>query len=182
MPSARTSGYIFLRGEYTNAFREVTRAIADARQAGYLGENILASGFQFDIELFRGAGAYVCGEETAFFEAIEGKRGLPRMKPPFPTSKGLFNQPTVINNVETLSNIPSIINLGSCWLPQAGNREITGDKVILPFRGCQSIPGFTRSLSGSPCAISFMTWLAELHRGWNPEGDSTGRCCRRVYQ
>lgn len=123
-------GYIFLRGEYTNAFREVTLALEDARQAGYLGENILGSSFAFDIHLFRGAGAYVCGEETALFEAIEGKRGFPRMKPPFPTSKGLFNQPTVINNVETLCNIPFIINQGASGYRKLGTEKSPGTKLF----------------------------------------------------
>jgi len=123
-------GYIFLRGEYTNAFTTVTQALDDARQAGYLGENILGSGFNFDIELFRGAGAYVCGEETALFEAIEGKRGFPRMKPPFPTSKGLFNLPTVINNVETLCNIPSILTLGSAGYRKLGTEKSPGTKLF----------------------------------------------------
>ena len=123
-------GYIFLRGEYTNALREITIALEDAQQAGYLGKNILGSGFDFDIELFRGAGAYVCGEETALFEAIEGKRGFPRMKPPFPTSKGLFQKPTVINNVETLCNIPSIINLGASGYRQLGTEKSPGTKLF----------------------------------------------------
>lgn len=123
-------GYIFLRGEYTNAFREVTLALEDAKQAGYLGENILGSGFAFEIHLFRGAGAYVCGEETALFEAIEGKRGFPRMKPPFPTSKGLFNQPTVINNVETLCNIPSILKLGASGYRKLGTDKSPGTKLF----------------------------------------------------
>ena len=124
------AGYIFLRGEYTNAFEVISVALADARQGGYLGENILGSGFQFDIELFRGAGAYVCGEETALFEAIEGKRGFPRMKPPFPTTKGLFNRPTVINNVETLCNIPSIITLGSAGYRKLGTEKSPGTKLF----------------------------------------------------
>jgi NADH-quinone oxidoreductase subunit F len=123
-------GYIFLRGEYTNAFTTVTQALEDARKSGYLGENILGSGFNFDIELFRGAGAYVCGEETALFEAIEGKRGFPRMKPPFPTSKGLFNQPTVINNVETLCNIPSILSLGGAGYRKLGTEKSPGTKLF----------------------------------------------------
>jgi NADH-quinone oxidoreductase subunit F len=123
-------GYIFLRGEYTNAFREVTIALEAAKQAGYLGKNILGTGFDFDIQLFRGAGAYVCGEETALFEAIEGKRGFPRMKPPFPTSKGLFQKPTVINNVETLANITSILNLGATGYRLLGTEKSPGTKLF----------------------------------------------------
>ncbi len=133
-------GFIFLRGEYTNAFTEVTQALEDARQGGYLGDNILGSGFHFEIELFRGAGAYVCGEETALFEAIEGKRGFPRMKPPFPTSKGLFNQPTVINNVETLCNIPTILTLGSAGYRMLGTEKSPGTKLFC-LSGDVSSPG-----------------------------------------
>ncbi|RME13377.1 MAG: NADH-quinone oxidoreductase subunit E, partial [Ardenticatenia bacterium] len=102
-------GFIYVRGEYREAFERLQNAVVRARAAGYLGENVLGSGFAFDIEVRRGAGAYICGEETALFESIEGKRGMPRQKPPFPTEKGLFGKPTVINNVETLANVPHIV-------------------------------------------------------------------------
>jgi NADH-quinone oxidoreductase subunit F len=107
------NGWIFLRGEYPRCFKRLQNAIEKARAAGYLGRNILGrNGFNFDIELRLGAGAYICGEETALFEAIEGKRGFPRIKPPFPTTHGLFHQPTVINNVETLVATTAVIDMG----------------------------------------------------------------------
>ncbi len=102
-------GYLYIRGEYPEAEARVANAILRAREAGLLGADILGSGFDFDIELRRGAGAYICGEETALFESIEGKRGEPRNKPPFPVEVGLFGKPTVVNNVETLANVPLIV-------------------------------------------------------------------------
>jgi len=123
-------GYIYLRGEYPYAYKALSWAIEEARQAGYLGGNILASGFNFDIELRRGAGAYICGEETALFESIEGKRGFPRVKPPFPTTHGLFHKPTVVNNVETLCNIPYILEHGAQAYRQYGTEKSPGTKLF----------------------------------------------------
>jgi NADH-quinone oxidoreductase subunit F len=125
-----TKGYFYIRGEYLTSYKHVTHAIAEARAAGYLGENILDSGFSFDIEVRRGAGAYVCGEETALFESIEGKRGFPRVKPPFPTTHGLFGKPTVINNVETLANIPIIFSLGIEEYRSIGTEKSPGSKLF----------------------------------------------------
>jgi NADH-quinone oxidoreductase subunit F len=123
-------GVIFIRGEYTRAFQTMGEALKQARQAGYLGEDILGSGFAFDVELFRSAGAYICGEETALFEAVEGKRGFPRMRPPFPTTNGLFNQPTAINNVETLCNVPLILEMGAAGYRQIGTEKSPGPKLF----------------------------------------------------
>jgi NADH-quinone oxidoreductase subunit F len=123
-------GVIFIRGEYGRAFQIMQQAVDQARRAGYLGENILGSGFDFEVELFRSAGAYICGEETALFEAIEGKRGFPRMKPPFPTTNGLFNMPTAINNVETLCNVPLIFELGAAGYRAIGTQKSTGPKLF----------------------------------------------------
>ena len=107
------NGWIFLRGEYPRCYKRLRNAIERAREAGYLGRDILGRrGFNFDIELRLGAGAYICGEETALFEAIEGKRGFPRIKPPFPTTHGLFQQPTVVNNIETLAATVAVLNMG----------------------------------------------------------------------
>jgi NADH-quinone oxidoreductase subunit F len=107
------NGWIFLRGEYPRCYKRLKNAIERAREAGYLGRDILGRrGFNFDVELRLGAGAYICGEETALFEAIEGKRGFPRIKPPFPTTHGLFQQPTVVNNVETLAATLAVITIG----------------------------------------------------------------------
>ena len=123
-------GYIFIRGEYPYAQAQLQQAIDAAQSAGWLGENIQESGFNFDIEIRRGAGAYICGEETALFEAIEGKRGFPRIKPPYPTTHGLFYKPTVVNNVETLCVVPSIIEHGAEWFRGFGTEKSAGPKLI----------------------------------------------------
>jgi NADH-quinone oxidoreductase subunit F len=123
-------GYLYIRGEYPEAEARVTNAIARAREAGLLGADILGSGFDFDIELRRGAGAYICGEETALFESIEGKRGEPRNKPPFPVEVGLFGKPTVVNNVETLANVPLIVLGGGEAFSRTGTDGSTGPKLF----------------------------------------------------
>lgn len=123
-------GYFYVRGEYLTSYRHVIEAVEEARKAGFLGENILGSGFSFDIEIRRGAGAYICGEETALFESIEGKRGFPRVKPPFPTTHGLFGKPTVINNVETLANIPIILSMGIEEYKSIGTEKSPGSKLF----------------------------------------------------
>ncbi len=123
-------GYIYIRGEYPEAFRSVTQAIRTAREKRFLGERILGSSLTFDIEVRRGAGAYICGEETALFQSIEGYRGEPRNKPPFPTQSGLFRQPTVVNNVETLINIPEIILKGGAAYARIGTPQSTGYRLF----------------------------------------------------
>jgi NADH-quinone oxidoreductase subunit F len=123
-------GYFYVRGEYPYIVPVAERAMEEARRAGYLGDDILGSGFSFDIEIRVGAGAYICGEETALFESIEGKRGFPRVKPPFPTSHGLFGKPTVINNVETLCNVPPIIREGADAYRRLGTEGSPGTKLF----------------------------------------------------
>lgn len=123
-------GYIYVRGEYPNAFRVLQEAVSEATAANLLGSHILSSDFTFEVELRLGAGAYICGEETALFESIEGKRGFPRLKPPFPTTHGLFGQPTVINNVETLCNIPFIVKDGAQVYRQLGSEKSPGTKLF----------------------------------------------------
>ena len=123
-------GFWYIRGEYAYSYQVVKKAIKEAKGAGILGENILGSGFNFDVEVRKGAGAYVCGEETALFELIEGKRGFPRVKPPFPTTAGLFGKPTVINNVETLSNIPFILEHGAKTYRHYGTEKSPGPKLF----------------------------------------------------
>ncbi|MGH9688975.1 MAG: NAD(P)H-dependent oxidoreductase subunit E [Candidatus Acidiferrales bacterium] len=123
-------GYIYLRGEYPFAAERLTHAIHAARKAGLLGESILGRGLQFDIELRRGAGAYICGEETALFNSIEGYRGEPRNKPPFPTVAGLFRQPTSVNNVETLVNVPEIIRMGGAAYAKIGTGNSVGYRLF----------------------------------------------------
>jgi NADH-quinone oxidoreductase subunit F len=123
-------GFIYIRGEYPRAERILTEVIETARASGYLGENILDSGFGFDIEIRSGAGAYICGEETALFESIEGKRGFPRLKPPFPTTHGLFGKPTVINNVETLCTVTWILANGVEAYRSQGTQKSPGSKLF----------------------------------------------------
>ena len=123
-------GFIYLRGEYPFAAERLEHAISAARSAGMLGDNILGRGLKFDIELRRGAGAYICGEETALFNSIEGYRGEPRNKPPFPTQAGLFRQPTVVNNVETLINVPHVILQGGAAYAKIGTANSAGYRLF----------------------------------------------------
>jgi NADH-quinone oxidoreductase subunit F len=123
-------GYIYLRGEYPLAAERVQHAINEARKNNLLGENILGSGLHFNIEIRRGAGAYICGEETALFNSIEGYRGEPRNKPPFPTQAGLFRQPTAVNNVETLVNVPAILREGGAAYAKLGTENSAGTRLF----------------------------------------------------
>ncbi len=125
-----TKGFIYVRAEYPIAVDRLNIAIAQAREYGLLGKNIFGTGFDFDIELRLGAGAFVCGEETALMASIEGKRGEPHARPPFPALKGLFDKPTVLNNVETYANIPKIINNGAKWFRSMGTPTSPGTKVF----------------------------------------------------
>ena len=122
-------GYIYVRGEYKLAQERLALAIKQAHDYGLLGRNIFGSGFDFDIHIHTGAGAYICGEETALIESIEGKRGEPRIRPPYPTTHGLWGKPTVVNNVETLANVPPIINNGAAWYLGFGTKSSPGTKV-----------------------------------------------------
>ena len=125
-----SQGYIYVRAEYPIAVKRLEIAIGQAREYGLLGENIFDSGFHFDIELRLGAGAFVCGEETALMTSIEGNRGEPRPRPPFPALKGLFGKPTILNNVETYANIPQIIVNGPEWFASMGTESSKGTKVF----------------------------------------------------
>ncbi|MFA5851128.1 MAG: NADH-quinone oxidoreductase subunit NuoF [Spirochaetales bacterium] len=123
-------GYIYIRAEYPLAIERLKVAIAQAKEMGLMGANILGSGFDFDVEIRLGAGAFVCGEETALLKSIEGNRGMPIPKPPFPAIKGLWGKPTVINNVETLANVPVIITRGADWFASIGTDKSKGTKVF----------------------------------------------------
>jgi NADH-quinone oxidoreductase subunit F len=122
--------FIYIRGEVPQAIRRVATAIAEAERAGLVGDNILGSGFSLRITVHSGAGAYICGEETALLDSLEGYRGQPRLKPPFPATHGLYAVPTVVNNVETIANIPWIINNGVEWFRQFGTEKSPGFKVF----------------------------------------------------
>jgi len=123
-------GYIYCRAEYPLAIKMLNKAISQAKKLGLLGKNILGTGFDFDLKIYQGAGAFVCGEETALMRSIEGKRGMPRPRPPFPANAGLWEKPTVLNNVETLANISQIISRGSAWFSNIGTEFSKGTKVF----------------------------------------------------
>jgi NADH-quinone oxidoreductase subunit F len=142
-------GWLYVRGEYPHAQAVLAEAIRRAEAAGLLGANILASGFDFRITLRSGAGAYICGEETALFESIEGRRGFPRIKPPFPTTHGLFGQPTVVNNVETFANVPPILLKGAEWFRSLGTARSSGPKLFC-LSGHVARPGLYEVPFGIP--------------------------------
>jgi bidirectional [NiFe] hydrogenase diaphorase subunit len=125
-----TFGYLYIRGEYPNAIARIEKAIRSARRRGILGKSVLGTAFKFDVDIRVGAGAFVCGEETALIHSIEGKRGTPRMRPPYPTTSGLWSAPTVINNVETMANVPTILNRGAGWFAGIGTEKSKGTKVF----------------------------------------------------
>ena len=123
-------GYIYIRAEYPIAVDRLKIAIRQAEENGLLGKNILGTGFDFTLEIRLGAGAFVCGEETALIASIEGKRGMPTPKPPFPAVKGVWGKPTIINNVETFANVAQIINKGAAWFKSIGTEKSSGTKVF----------------------------------------------------
>jgi len=122
--------YIYIRGEYYNESVVLQKAIDEAYEFGLIGQNACNSGWDFNIYLHRGAGAYICGEETALLESLEGKKGQPRLKPPFPANKGLYGSPTTVNNVETIAVVPTILRRGSSWFSSLGKPKNTGTKVF----------------------------------------------------
>ncbi|WP_337177444.1 NADH-quinone oxidoreductase subunit NuoF [Paludisphaera sp.] len=124
-----STAYVYLRFEYINAYKIMERAIEEARAAGHIGKNIYGSGFDLDVWLHRGAGAYICGEETGLIESLEGKRGWPRIKPPFPAIEGAFRKPTVVNNIETLCCVPHIVERGASWFKSIGTPKSYGPKL-----------------------------------------------------
>jgi len=125
-----TEGYIYVRAEYPLAVQQLEGAIGKAREYGLLGRNVMGSGFDFDIKVKQGAGAFVCGEETALMASIEGKRGMPRPRPPFPAVSGLWGKPTNINNTETWANIPVILQRGAAWYAGIGSEKSKGTKTF----------------------------------------------------
>ena len=153
-------GYIYIRGEYLFQYNVMVQAVEEARKAGYLGSKVGGTDFAFDVELRRGAGAYVCGQETALIESIEGFRGMPRIKPPFPTSEGLFGKPTVINNVETLANIPYILRVGAAEYRKIGTEQSPGSKLFC-LSGDVTLPG----LYEVPFGITLRHLLEDLAGG-----------------
>jgi len=144
-------GYNYIRGEFWEPYQRFEAALAEAREAGLLGENILDSGFDFELHTHLGAGAYICGEETALLESIEGKKGQPRFKPPFPALFGLYGRPTVINNTETLASVPDIIRQGADWFRDLGVENSGGPKLF-SVSGNVNRPGNFEVPMGTPFA------------------------------
>jgi NADH:ubiquinone oxidoreductase subunit F (NADH-binding) len=134
-------GYIYIRGEYSKSIKMIRLALKHAMAKGFLGDNILGSGYSLDIEIKIGAGSYLCGEELTLLESLEGKRGYPRIKPPYPAEKGLFGLPTLINNVETLAHIPAIITHGVDWYTRLGSKKSPGTKIFT-LSGDVALPGY----------------------------------------
>jgi len=144
-----TAIYVYIRGEYRSWIKMMDKAIADAYEKGYIGKNVLGSGFDVEFHVLSGAGAYICGEETSMLESIEGKRGYPRVKPPFPAQKGLWGRPTTINNIETLANVPLVINKGAAWYKTIGAPTHPGP-ILYGISGHVNKPGVYELPSGVP--------------------------------
>jgi NADH-quinone oxidoreductase subunit F len=172
-----TTAFIYIRGEYLWQSLVLQRAIDEAYARGMLGADVCGSGVRIDVVLHRGAGAYICGEETALLNSLEGLRGQPRLRPPFPAVEGLFASPTVINNVETLMNVPDIVTRGSDWFRELGTERSPGTKMIT-ISGKVERPGNYEIPLGAPFSVA----LEELAGGvlggrqlkaWTPGGSST---------
>ena len=159
--------FIYLRGEFREGQRILERAIAEARARGYLGQDALGSGHTLEVTLYRGAGAYICGEETALLESLEGRRGMPRLKPPFPATSGLYGMPTVVNNVETLASVVRIVEMGGAAYARLGTKESTGTKIF-------SVSGRVRRPGNYEVELGSMTLAELLHdlAGGPPPGRS----------
>ena len=155
--------FIYIRGEVPEAIRRVANAVREAREAGLIGANIQGTGFDLDVVVHAGAGAYICGEETALLDSLEGFRGQPRLKPPFPAVAGLYASPTVINNVETICNIPYIIDRGVDWFRQFGTEKSPGFKVFA-VSGHVTRPGIYEA----PLGITMRELLD--YAGWRARG------------
>ena len=168
--------FIYLRGETVHVYRRLLRAVEEARAAGYLGKNILGSGFDLEITVHAGAGAYICGEETALLDSLEGRRGQPRLKPPFPAVAGLYARPTVVNNVESIASIPSILLHGPQWFADMGTEKSTG-YGIYSLSGHVTRPGAYEAPLG--ITLRELLEMAGGMRGgkklkfWTPGGSST---------
>src|SRR3954462_10652228 len=168
--------FIYIRGEYDHQADILDAALAEAREAGYIGERILGSEHSLDLVVHRGAGAYICGEETALLDSLEGKRGNPRPKPPFPALQGLYKGPTLINNVETLMNVPLIVRMGGEEYAKIGTETSTGTKVV-SVSGCVRRPGNYEITLGVPSREIIMELAGgplpgRTIKAWFPGGSS----------
>ncbi|MFA7632943.1 MAG: NADH-quinone oxidoreductase subunit NuoF [Thiohalomonadaceae bacterium] len=171
-----SKGYNYIRGEFWEPYERFQTAIEEARAAGLLGKNILGSGIDFDIDVHLGAGAYICGEETALLESIEGKKGQPRFKPPFPANFGLYGRPTTINNTETLASVPVILQHGGQWFLELGKPNNGGTKLF-SVSGHVNKPGNYEVPMGTPFAelleLAGGVWRGRKLKAVIPGGSST---------
>lgn len=161
--------FIYIRGEYEKIAQRLEKAIEEAKDNGFLGDNILGSGFSLQVVVHRGAGAYICGEETALLESLEGKRGHPRLKPPFPASVGLFQMPTVINNVETVANVPLIIQNGAEWFLNLGKPKDGGTRLF-SVSGMVERPGLYELPVGTPLRKIIFEYAGGVKNGRQLKG------------
>jgi NADH-quinone oxidoreductase subunit F len=172
------TGYIYIRGEFVNEAKALQTAIDEAYDAGLLGKNAAKSGWDFDLYLHRGAGAYICGEETALIESLEGKKGQPRLKPPFPAGVGLYGCPTTVNNVETIAVVPTILRRGANWFAGLGRENNTGSKLFC-ISGHVNNPCNVEEEMGIPLKELIEKHAGGVRGGWNnllaiiPGGSST---------
>ncbi|HWL70191.1 MAG TPA: NADH-quinone oxidoreductase subunit NuoF [Geminicoccus sp.] len=161
-----TAGYIFIRGEFVREAQALERAVAEAYEAGYLGKDCCGSGMSFDLYVHRGAGAYICGEETALLEALEGTKGQPRLKPPFPAMVGLYGRPTTINNVESIAVTPTILRRGPEWFAGLGRPNNTGTKIFC-ISGHVNRPCTVEEQLGIPLKELLEKHCGGVRGGWN---------------
>jgi NADH-quinone oxidoreductase subunit F len=172
------AGYIYIRGEYCNESVVLEAAIAEAYEAGLLGKNAAGSGYDFDLYVHRGAGAYICGEETALIESLEGKKGMPRLKPPFPAAVGLYGCPTTVNNVETIAVVPTILRRGGAWFASFGRPKNSGTKIFC-IQGHVNTPCNVEAEMSIPLRELIERYAGGVRGGWDnllcviPGGSST---------
>ena len=158
--------YIYIRGEYYNEARNLQGAISQAYEAGLIGPNACGSGWDFDLYLHRGAGAYICGEETALLESLEGKKGMPRLKPPFPAAVGLYGCPTTVNNVETIAVVPAILRRGGAWFSALGRPKNAGTKIFC-ISGHVNRPCNVEEELGIPMRELIDRYCGGVRGGWD---------------
>ena len=170
--------YIYIRGEFFNEFKKLEKAVNECYKAGYLGKNILKTGWDLDVFIHRGAGAYICGEESALIESLEGKKGQPRLKPPFPANVGLYGCPTTVTNVETVAVVPEILKRGSAWFAGLGKKNNTGTKLFC-ISGHVNTPCTVEEEMGVSLKELINKHAGGVFGGWNnlkavvPGGSST---------
>lgn len=159
-------GYIYIRGEFYQEYLVLKHAIEEAYKAGFLGKNAAGSGWDFDLYVQRGAGAYICGEETALLESLEGRKGMPRLKPPFPAMVGLYGCPTIINNVETIAVVPTILRRGGAWFASLGCPDSTGTKIFC-ISGHVNTPCNVEEEMGISLKVLIETHAGGVRGGWD---------------